>query len=42
MVHEFINGDCMVFEYFGFELDKDYYQAACERIKTHTDQLRLI
>ena len=31
----------MGFDYVGFELDPDYYQAACERIKKHTDQIKM-
>jgi len=31
----------MKFDYVGFELDEDYYKAACKRIKQHTDQLCL-
>lgn len=31
----------MGFDYVGFELDKYYYNAACNRIKNHTDQLKL-
>lgn len=31
---------CMIegFDYVGFELDKEYYEAACERIKNHQKQ----
>lgn len=29
------------FEYIGFEIDKDYYTAACERLEAHKRQLSL-
>jgi len=31
----------MGFDYVGFELDPDYYKAATDRLKKHTDQIRL-
>lgn len=30
----------MGFDYIGFEIDKEYYEAACKRIAEHTAQLR--
>jgi len=33
--------DQMGFDYVGFEIDKDYYDAACERIKRYRSQLKL-
>lgn len=31
----------MNFKYIGYELDKDYYEASCKRIKRHTAQLKI-
>ena len=41
------SGSCLIAAYdtghdwLGFELDKFYYEKACERIERHTDQMRL-
>ena len=31
----------MGFDYIGFEIDKDYYEAAKKRLKEHTKQEKL-
>lgn len=32
----------MGFDYMAFEIDKDYYEAACKRIEQHKAQLRMV